>query len=264
MAMSDAQARSLIAEAARTHAFDLYLCALLAPRDMRADLLALAAFEGEVGRIPQLVSEPLLGEIRLQWWRDAIAERSAKGAATGNPVADALVDVVRRRGLDVAGLLASLDARQSEMGDDGPAGMTGLVAHADAVDGAAFRRAYRVLAPHQQEPGDAELLQHAGRAVGLTRLLRAPPSSLRHGAGRTSPGFEAIAVEARAHLAEARRARKAASRPARTASLPVALVEPYLQGLQRVGYDEQMSRVDVISPLTRVWRLWWAARTGRW
>ena len=36
----------------------------------------------------ELVSEPGLGAIRLQWWRDAI-ERAASGEAIGHPVADA-------------------------------------------------------------------------------------------------------------------------------------------------------------------------------
>ena len=73
--------------AARAFERDRYLAALLAPRTLRDDLIAIAAFAGEIGRIPTMVSEPMIGRIRLQWWRDVI---DAGDRATGNPVADAL------------------------------------------------------------------------------------------------------------------------------------------------------------------------------
>ncbi len=49
-----------------------YLCILAAPHSNRNDLLALLAFDQELSRIPGLVSEPMLGKIRLQWWIDAL------------------------------------------------------------------------------------------------------------------------------------------------------------------------------------------------
>ena len=52
---------------------DRYISALLAPADRRLDLMTLYAFDAELARIATTVSEPLLGEIRLQWWRDALA-----------------------------------------------------------------------------------------------------------------------------------------------------------------------------------------------
>ena len=58
--------------AARAHERDRYLAALLGPRPIRRDLIALAAFAGEVGRIPAFVTEPMMGRIRLQWWRERL------------------------------------------------------------------------------------------------------------------------------------------------------------------------------------------------
>ena len=51
---------------------DRYLSMLYAPQDRRADLLALYAFNAEIAGIRDRVSEPMPGEIRLQWWRDMI------------------------------------------------------------------------------------------------------------------------------------------------------------------------------------------------
>ena len=73
-------------------------------------LLALAAFLAEIGRIPATVSEPMLGEIRLQWWRDTIAA-VARGGISGHPVADAFGAAIRRHDLDLSLLHRVIDAR---------------------------------------------------------------------------------------------------------------------------------------------------------
>ena len=86
--------RDAIAASARAGEPDRYLAALLAPPSARPHLLALAAFLGELARVPARVTrEPAMGQIRLQWWRDAIA--APAGARTGNPVADALRATIR-------------------------------------------------------------------------------------------------------------------------------------------------------------------------
>ncbi len=51
---------------------DLYLCHLFTPAEKRLRMLALYAAYTEIARIPLEVSEPMVGAIRLQWWRDAL------------------------------------------------------------------------------------------------------------------------------------------------------------------------------------------------
>lgn len=68
---------------------DRFLSSLFAPADKRADLMALYAFDIEVSRIRFLVSEPGLGEIRLQWWADSI-EAIFGGSVGDHPVVRAL------------------------------------------------------------------------------------------------------------------------------------------------------------------------------
>jgi NADH dehydrogenase [ubiquinone] 1 alpha subcomplex assembly factor 6 len=53
---------------------DRYLTALFAPDRRREGLFALYAFNLEVARAREAVREPMMGLIRLQWWRDALEE----------------------------------------------------------------------------------------------------------------------------------------------------------------------------------------------
>ena len=73
---------------------DRYLAATLAARPVRPALAAIAAFASELARIPATVSEPTLGDIRLQWWRDTLAagRASQRRVLSGHPIADALVE----------------------------------------------------------------------------------------------------------------------------------------------------------------------------
>ena len=94
---------------ARAHEPDRYLAALAAPAEVRDDLIALAAFAAEVRRIPRRVHDPLVGEIRLTWWRDAI-KGLARGTPAGHPLADALAAPIRQGHFPVPRLTAFIDA----------------------------------------------------------------------------------------------------------------------------------------------------------
>jgi phytoene synthase len=74
---------------------DRYYAALFAPATERPHLLALYAFSGEIARVRETISGPMPGEIRLQWWRDALAGE-ARGSVADHPVAAAILDTVER------------------------------------------------------------------------------------------------------------------------------------------------------------------------
>ena len=46
----------------------------IADPSARADVIALYAYDHELARAPRVASNPLLGEIRLTWWREALDE----------------------------------------------------------------------------------------------------------------------------------------------------------------------------------------------
>lgn len=255
---------------ARAWAPDFYLSALLAPRAARGHLLALAAFLGDVERIVATVVDPALAEIRLQWWRDAIAG-AQKGQRTGHPVADALGEAIRARSLPFAEFDGLLDARALDLYADALPDESALAAYLNKADGAALRLGARCLG--HTKPGGSLLIDSAARAIGMTRLIRTLPMFLARGrppfpgADATSPGalpasIAAHMTQARLDLALARAAWRAGSLPERSACLPLAVVEGYLRAAERRGHDPARMLADV-QPLTRVWRLWVAHVTGR-
>lgn len=65
---------------------DLFLSLGYAPAADRRLIAALFAFVVEIRRIPPLVSEPALGEIRLQWWREALDEIRGGSTPRAHPV----------------------------------------------------------------------------------------------------------------------------------------------------------------------------------
>ncbi len=268
---------------ARTHEPDLYASALLAPMRARADLLALAAFAAEVRRIPLTVSDPNLALIRLQWWREAI-ERGPEAGATGNPVADAVLETMRRHRLASARLAAPLEAAETELAAE-PHAAVAFAAYLDDLATAHFRMVSSLLGAEGGGPaGGGELIEAAGRAWAATqlalrlpylaamgRLPRLPGNDTVHDdvAGPVATLRAAVAAaevrlvaSAREDLARARSLWRRASARERLPVLPLALIEPYLAALERPGRDPLREPAD-IAPLTRMVRLWLAKRLGR-
>lgn len=260
--MADATAQDeVVRVVARAHEPDRYLAALLAPRPIRADLIALAAFAGEVGRIPLSVSEPMMGRMRLQWWR----ERLDEGTGGGHPVAEAILSVAQRHDLPKGSLTELVDAQDDALDQAPFPDLAAVARHAERVEGTSFTLASRIAGA----PLPAGLVGDAARAYGLARLALETPARRAHGRSllpaTTSDAaaeaqLEAVAALARQHRAASSAAVRQLSRAARNAILPLALVEPYLQALQRSGFHPE-ARPE-ISPLVRVWKLWRCHRNG--
>ena len=166
---------------AREGAPDRYLAALLAPRAVRSDLIALAAFAAEIEKIPRQVSEPHLGEIRYQWWRDALAP-AGHFEASGHPVADALAGAIQRHALPSASIGDYLDAHVHALYADAPETDEQLRLELDLKDGLLFTLAARCLgAPDAQIEDAREVIHHAAQAYGLMRLGLQMPYALSRG-----------------------------------------------------------------------------------
>ena len=184
-------ARDPVIEAARIGAPDRYLAALYAPEPARGRLIALAAFEADLARISSSVREPLLAEIRLQWWRDALAS-ATRGEATGHPVADRLRPDVASGLLPVGLLLGMVDAAADRDLADEQALRTEL----SKSEGAAFLLAARACGARSNFAVEAAALS-SGFAYGLAKYLRSPnrsydppPSPLWGAAGGGGRGAE--------------------------------------------------------------------------
>ena len=263
---------------------DRFLCALFAPEVEREDLFALYAFNQEVARIRETVSEPLIGHMRLQWWRDAMDAIYA-GEAPGHPAALGLAEAVRRHGLARAHFDRLIEARASDLDDYTPPDTAALVAYAEETSATLTALSLEVLGQDGGAAGEAG--RNVGVAWALTGLLRAVPfhagarrlylpASLTQEMGldiselfrrRSSPALTAVvskvAETARGHLAEARRPAPGVPRRALAALLPATLAEGYLKTLGRAGFDPFDERVQA-APVGRVVRLAFNAYRGRY
>jgi phytoene synthase len=253
---------------------DRAIAALFAPRESRADLLALIAFNVELARIAEQVSEPELGAIRLQWWREAV-ERAGDGELTGQPVADALGEALRRRELSRQRIDAMIDARAFDLGIGIMPDKAALETYLRDTAGSLFALSAECLGASRSsiEPAAAQ----AGLAYGLTGLMRALPVHAARGrvdlpadalrargtspevilAGKTSQGLHEVLAElrkdTRVALGEARGLAAKLDLPAQAAFLPLCLVEPYLAALAK-GRDP-LHELTGINPLHRLWRM---------
>ena len=260
---------------------DRFLATLFAPHKYRRALHALYAFNLEVARTRELAREPLPGEMRLQWWREALT--AGAGEAAAHPVAAALRELAVRYGLPPQALADLIDARAFDLYDEPMAGLAELERYALRTSSALIELAARILSDGR-DPGIADLAAHAGAGYAIAGLLRALPIHAarrqlylpadvmqRYGAqaadvfaGKATTELRAALAElrlrARRHLAAARGLLAAAPDAAVPALLPAAVVRPVLDRMERRRY-RPFSPSDV-PQWRRQWALWRAARSG--
>jgi phytoene synthase len=144
---------------------DRYWSALFVPAALREDLLALYAFNLEIARIPYLVSEPMVGQIRLQWWRDAI-ELASQNNRSGNPVADRFAAAIRRHDLPKRRLQAMVEARQFDLYTEPVENRAALNSYLDETSGTLFALSAHILGGKGEEMGGARLWPDGAFAGG--------------------------------------------------------------------------------------------------
>ncbi len=184
----------------------------------RADVLALYALNIELARIGEAVREPLMGEIRLTWWREAIDELFAHRPARRHPVVEALATAIRRRGLAAAPFEAMIEARFADLADEPFADLDAIERYLDGTAGALMGLAAATLGG-----GEAPAAAPAARAWGLAGMAR-----LR----RLPKTLEGQVLRARIdqRLAEARAAAQALPVSAFPALAYAGLARPYAAG----------------------------------
>ena len=123
-----------MAAVVRRHDRDRYQTALFAPAERRESLLALYAFNYEIARVRETVNEPLLGQIRLQWWRENIAAAFEGGPLRHHIIVDALAAAIRTRALTRAHFDRLVDAREQDLEYTPPTDLGALEAYAEAAE----------------------------------------------------------------------------------------------------------------------------------
>lgn len=162
----------------RAYDRDRYWSALLAPADRREALFALYAFNFEIARVQEVVSEPLLGEMRLEWWREAL-EGICAGRPRRHEVVEPLAEAIDRHALPRAPFDALIDARRRDLDDGGFATLDALRDYAGATTVPLIHLALRCL--DAADPPALDAAAGIGPAYGLAGLLRAVPFHARRG-----------------------------------------------------------------------------------
>ena len=211
---------------------DRYLSCLYAPAAKRPHLFALYAFNIEIARISQTVSEPQIGLVRQQWWLDTI-EGIYAGATQDHPVAQALARAIEAANLPKQPLGGLIIAHEFDLYDDPFPGLNDLEGYLGETSSALIQMASLVLGA--SAPDAAGL---AGVALGIAKMLH----------DHRMPKTTDLKAHARKRLAEAR----SISIPpmALPAFLPASLTELYLDHPAPSQFRRQL-------------RLWWAARNNR-
>jgi len=282
----DTPSLTLPAQEVRRDDPDRFITALFAPAERRDDLFALYAFNGEIARIRDIVSEPMLGQIRLQWWRERLDNIYADtGEVPRHPVAEALADAVRRHDLPRRDMEALINARERDLDEAPVPDRAALNSYVADTGGALARLAVRIL-HNAPDPALMEAADHTGRAWALAGLLRAAPAHAGRGKvflpaaelaakgadaqdlarGHTTDALRGVirdlAEEAGAHVRRARSLQPRPGRAAVAAFLPAVLTEGFLARLRRVRHDPCHPRLAL--PQRRPLRLLLMAWAGRY
>ena len=158
-------------QAVRDYDCDRFLLSLTAPPALRGALWALFAFNHEIARTREVVTETQLGLIRLQWWRDNIDAIYKGGEPFGNPALGDLAAAIRAYDLPQADFEALLYAREFDLEGVTPSGMTGLENYADFTTTPLHRMALKVLNQTVEE----RMLRDLSAGYAMIGILRAIP-----------------------------------------------------------------------------------------
>src|SRR5665213_3043500 len=245
-------------------------------------LLALYAFNVEISRVREQVSQPLPGEMRLQWWTDMLAG-AGHGGVEGNPVAAELLLAIRSARLPVEPLSRLIEEHQFDLYNDPMPTMAALEGYINETASALFALAAPVAGWHSEAID--HLARHAGLAQGMAQVVAALPLDAsrrqlfvpqqllqQHGvgmeevfAGKQTPKlratFDQLIGEAREHLATAMALMHTVPPDVRPVFLPLAQVRRDLERMARA--DADLFMLQPASRLRTLWTLWRASHSGR-
>lgn len=263
---------------------DRYLALLLMPETVRDDLMALMLFNAEIAAIRDRIRDPLPGEVRLQWWRDVLSDDRG-GEAQAHPVASLLLEVIKRRAIPVAPMVAMCDARIFDLYDDPMPDRTSYEGYAGETASSLLQMSAFLLDPAASTT-TATASGHAGVAQAVAGHLMLLPLSQARGqvfipadllsatgldrSGLLSGGDRERAANAvrafagfgREHLDKARAALARVPGSVMPAYLPVALVEAVLGRAEKMGAG-CLTASARLPQWRRQMQLWRAARRGR-
>lgn len=260
---------------------DRYFASLVVPAPARPAVQALYAFSADVASIRDRAREPAAGEIRLQWWVDAL-ESEGHGNVRQNPIAAELLDTIARYNIPAGALIRLVRARRFDLYQDPMPDVRSFEGYAGETTSVLYQLAAMVLNNGAElDSGDAA--GHLGVAHALVGHLRAFGYNAAQGrlflplsifsangvtdgeilTGTDSEGLHAalaqVADLAAEHLNKARPAIAALPKPLRPAFAPIAVLPSQLK---RTAAANPFTQAPDISDAGKLARLMWWGVTG--
>jgi phytoene synthase len=262
-------------ELVRLRDHDRYLTLLMTPDDARRTLIPLYAFQTEIARIRETVSEPMLGQIRLQWWRDTIDQLFDGPQPRGHEVVEALAAPISAGLYEREGLHGLIDGREQDLDDGMFVDLPDLLSYLHSTSMLLMVVAGRALLKQKHgrsfEPEEAETVQLLGEGYGLTGTLRSigpmaaqgrvmlPESLLAQHevetadslAGTCRPGLRAViddmAGEAETRLVNARRLLRKPNQALLPALFPACFIGLYLLKMRSRKFEPFQGTGEVLA-----------------
>ncbi len=289
--MSNDTGLSYCGEDIKKNDYDRYLTCLFAKDPARENLFALYAFNQEVAKTAEVVSEPLTGMIRLQWWREAI-----EGIFEGNPrkhlVVEALAKAVKDHGLQREKLDEFINAREFDLEDAVPQNLDALEGYVERTSSALLSLATDITYDKENVDESAteaigQACQSMGLAWGILGIIRATPFYAakkrvylpqdliaQYGLNsstlfelKSSPELCAVTQnltkQVKAHLSRARSFSGNIPKLAKSPLLLGILADQYVKRLESNNYDP-FDAVLHHPRASATWNLMWANIWGRY
>lgn len=252
---------------------EAYIATLFLAETSREAAAALWAFNAEVDRIRDLVSEPLPGEIRLQWWRDALTgARTEEGMQ--HPVGAELISTIKQHSLPRQAFDTLCEARIFDMYNDPMPSLSEFEGYLGETRSIVFQMLAQIISGNAPEKGEAA--GHAGIAYGIAQLLRRMaqhrvrgqifvPKELLQISGLTDADFlaldapssangmvAALVALGREHLAKAEAAIALLPNEQRAAFIILGICQPIFKRAEKRGGEIALEPFT-ISPFTAQW-----------
>ncbi len=268
----------------RNHSIDRYLATLYLPQDARADIFALYGFDAEICNIANIVNEPMMGEIRLQWWRELIAG-TRPGEAANHPIAMALLTAINRHNLPVEVFDNYLQARVFDLYNDAMPDLTTFEGYAGETTSVLFQLIANITGGNHMAGQTATAAGHAGVAWTIVKILKKLPvhraqqrtfipteimlqsgvSSEIYQAGEVNAAMtdlvNAMTNLANEHLKKFEQALAELPSNQKSAFLPMCLIGPYIEKLKSSAANTAAQPVDIAQWRKQIY-LWRASRKG--
>jgi len=233
---------------------DRYRSALMADQQGRKDLLTLYSFHYELAKVPDVTSEPMMGEIRYQWWRDAIEEIYGTGEVRRHEVTTPLAELVSRRKLSRFHLDQLIDGRARDLDPTPFKDIDEARTYCRQTSGVLMQLAMDCLGSDGESPVEA------GEAWGMTGLARA--YGFYHDRVLSELDFEVLLSTAEGSF-EAVRSEIRSIGPSRIPAIAyIGLIPGFIKRMRRVGFDPLTQHVNY-GPIAKQFKLFRIGLTGR-